>query len=142
MINYAPVNICDEISKNIPSSVEVFLELKEPAATVTYANSKIPMTISKMPAQWWRNYFLPKNQIEKITVITHINPRIIKKMPASTIVKAINIKVELKKLQDAGIEIQKGLILVGFLLASSSYEVSIRSAENSSWVSLFASLLF
>jgi len=41
-------------------------------------------------------------------------------MPASTMVRATNIRVEPKKSHDAGIAIQRGWIFVGFLFASSS----------------------
>ena len=76
-MNWVPANIYDKISKNIPSSVEPFEVVEEPAATATYPTSKTPKTMRIIPVQWWRNYFFFKNHIEKNAVITQINPRII-----------------------------------------------------------------
>lgn len=84
-----------------------------PEAIVTTPTSATPKTMKTMPVQWWRYCLRPRKQTEKRAVITTIIPLIIQQTEAGTIVKATNMREDPMKSQEAGMAINRGLMLVG-----------------------------
>ena len=78
MINIAPVNICEQINKNIPkTSDEPLLPEDLDFLTEIKPTRNTPVRIRTIPVQWCRYCFAPRKIIDIMAVITTIRPLII-----------------------------------------------------------------